>query len=248
MTRKASPGRPDGPMPRYAEISRDIERAILSGAWPPGHRVPPESELTERYGCARMTVSKALASLVNAGLIERRRRIGTVVAKPGSQSAVIEVRDIKTEIVASGAAYDYRLLARRAVKAGRDEAERFGISQGRALLFLEALHFSGGTPFAFERRWINVAEVPGALRESFANQSGGAWLIEHVPWTDAEHLIGATEAGADEVRHLGVRRGAACLVMERRTWRRGAAITYARFVFPAMRHKVVARFTPRRAD
>jgi len=234
-----------GSAPRYAEIARDIERAILSGAWPPGHRVPPETELTLRYGCARMTVNRALLSLVNAGMIERRRRIGTVVAKPGGQSAVIEVRDIKTEILAIGAAYGYRLIDRRLVKASETEGRRIGVPRGRTLLRLVALHLSDGKPFALETRWINIAEVPGADAVDFSGRSAGGWLIEHVPWTDAEHRISATEAGAEEVRHLLTKRGAACLVMERRTWRRGGPITFARFVFPGDRHHFVARFTPR---
>jgi len=248
VTRKNLRNDTDNALPRYVEIARDIERAILSGAWPPGHRVPPESDLTERYGCARMTVSKALTTLVNAGLIERRRRTGTIVAKPGSQPAVIEVRDIKTEIVASGAVYDYRLLDRHSIKADRDLAETFGISHGRALLYLRALHYADGSPYAYERRWINVAEVPNVLQESFDARSAGGWLIEHVPWTDAEHHIGALAAGPEEAKNLKIARGSACLVMERRTWRRGGAITYAKFVFPGSRHKVVARFTPRRND
>jgi GntR family histidine utilization transcriptional repressor len=88
--------------PRYLEIARDIEQAILSGRWAPGHRVPTETELTKRYSCARMTVSKALSSLAHAGLIERRRRLGTFVAVPRRQAAVLEVRDLKDEIVARG--------------------------------------------------------------------------------------------------------------------------------------------------
>lgn len=246
MSRHRPSGRNGAGLPRYAEIARDIERAILSGAWPPGHRVPPESELTERYGCARMTVSKALSTLVDAGLIERRRRVGTIVAKPGGQPAVIEVRDIKTEIIASGAVYAYRLIERRAIKATAGDAKRFGVARGRTLLLIRALHFSNALPFALEHRLINAAEVPNALGEDFAEQSAGAWLIEHVPWTDAEHRISAIEAGAHEARALDIRRGAACLAMERRTWRRAAPITLARFVFPATRHHLIARFTQRR--
>ena len=51
-----------------------IEAAILSGELQPGARLPVEHELMERYGCARMTVSKALQSLAAAGLVERRKR------------------------------------------------------------------------------------------------------------------------------------------------------------------------------
>ena len=56
----------------YKQIRFDIERRILTGEWPPGHRIPFEHQLMTRYGCSRMTVSKALSELVQADLIERR--------------------------------------------------------------------------------------------------------------------------------------------------------------------------------
>ena len=45
----------------YQRILGDIRGRILSGEWPPGHRIPFEHELTEEYGCSRMTVNKALS-------------------------------------------------------------------------------------------------------------------------------------------------------------------------------------------
>ncbi len=58
----------------YKQIRLDIERRILTGEWPPGHRIPFEHELMARYRCSRMTVSKALSELAQADLIERRRK------------------------------------------------------------------------------------------------------------------------------------------------------------------------------
>src|SRR4029078_7313528 len=65
--------------PTYKQIRLDIERRILTGEWAPGHRLPCEHQLMVRYGCSRMTVSKALSELAQADLIERRRRAGTRV-------------------------------------------------------------------------------------------------------------------------------------------------------------------------
>ncbi|HEU6442679.1 MAG TPA: GntR family transcriptional regulator, partial [Microvirga sp.] len=62
------------------KIRRDIEGKIMSGEWPPGHRLPYEHELMAEYGCSRMTVSKVLSGLAVQGLITRRRRAGSVVA------------------------------------------------------------------------------------------------------------------------------------------------------------------------
>ena len=85
------------PLPRYAEIRRELETAILSGRWPPGHRVPSEHELVVRYGCSRMTVNKALSALAAAGLIVRRRRAGSFVATPEADESILEIRDMGAE-------------------------------------------------------------------------------------------------------------------------------------------------------
>jgi len=82
----------------YKQIRLDIERRILTGEWPPGHRIPFEHELMARYGCARMTVSKALSELAQADLIERRRRAGTFVRRPKFLSAVLQIADIRAEM------------------------------------------------------------------------------------------------------------------------------------------------------
>ena len=76
----------------YKQIRLDIERRILTGEWPPGHRIPFEHQLMARYGCSRMTVSKALSELAQADLIERRRRAGTFVRRPKFLSAVLTDR------------------------------------------------------------------------------------------------------------------------------------------------------------
>ncbi|MDZ4372108.1 MAG: GntR family transcriptional regulator, partial [Phenylobacterium sp.] len=55
--------------PLHQRIRGDIEARIRSGEWPPGYRVPFEAELMTEYGCARMTVSKAMSALADAGLI-----------------------------------------------------------------------------------------------------------------------------------------------------------------------------------
>ena len=232
-------------IPRYLEIARDIEQAILSGRWPPGHRIPPETGLTKRYACARMTVSKALSSLVSAGLIERRRRLGTFVAMPNRESAILEVRDLKDEIVARGSTYRYQLLSRTLGRALTPEATKLGLPKGAPVLRIKALHIASDTPFALEERLISVAEVPRSAEEPFTEISGGTWLIAHVPWTEAEHRISAAAASALESNKLQIAPRSACLVVERQTWRLGRAITYVRLVFPESMHHLVARFRPR---
>lgn len=229
----------------HYRIRSDLEAKILSGHWHPGHRIPYEHELMAQYGCARMTVNRAIASLASAGLIERRRRAGSFVAQPRMQSAVLEIPDIAVEVARRGADYRYELLSssrRLVTSADRPQA---GFREGDEVLELRCRHLADGTPLAVEDRLIGLATVPEAAEVDFASVPPGSWLLGHVPWTAAEHRISAVNAGARDAKALGAGKGAACLCLERRTSRTDRTITFVRQLFRGERYDLVARFAPK---
>ncbi len=238
---------PLGATTLHRRICDDIERKILSGAWPPGQRIPREHDLMERYGCARMTVNKALTALVSAGLVERRRRAGSFVARPPVQSAVLEIPDIRVEVERRGHAYGLKLLdseRRRATAADRD---LIPVGARAQVLALTCLHNAGSRPFALENRLINLAAVPEAANVDFTLEPPGTWLLQHVPWNEATHEIAAVEADAELAAALGIPPGRACLVVERTTWRSNTPVTHVRLTFPGDLMRLVAAFTPAQA-
>lgn len=241
---KAADATATAPAALHQRIRGEIEAKILSGEWPPGHRLPFEHELTAHYGCARMTVNKAMASLAAAGLIERRKRAGSFVARPHIQSAVLRIPDIAAEVRGRGAVYGYRLIDRRERAARKGEAAATGMPAGAPLLALACLHTAGGRPFALEDRLVNLTAVPEAGGVDFAAEPPGSWLLEHVPWTEAEHRIQALGADDETAARLALAPGTACLAVERRTWRAGETITFVRQIFPGDRFDLVARFAP----
>jgi len=241
-----SPRRKSGePETLHQRIRADIEKRILSGAWRPGHRIPFEHELMEQYGCARMTVNKAIASLVAAGLIVRRRRVGSFVAEPRAQSAVLEIPDIRSDVTARGAQYSMRLLSRRRRKPAGRHMEEKQLAAAGDLLALRCLHLANGRPYALEERLISLATVPEANDVDFSREPPGSWLLGHVPWTEAEHRIRAINADDDVAQLLEVEPNSACLALERRTWRGRQHITHVRQVFPGTGFDLVARFAPK---
>ena len=52
-----------------AQVARDLEADIDSGALAPDTRLPSEAELAEQYGVARITVRSAIAMLRDAGKV-----------------------------------------------------------------------------------------------------------------------------------------------------------------------------------
>jgi GntR family histidine utilization transcriptional repressor len=237
----------------HERIRADVERKILSGEWPPGHRIPFEHELVEAYGCSRMTVNKVLSGLAAAGLIERRRKAGSFVARPRMQSAVLAIPDLEAEILSRGEAYRYELISSRRRRASPDLAflplseggeEGPGGATQVDVLALTCRHFAGETPFVFEERLINLEAVAEAAEADFSARPPGTWLVEHVPWTEAEHRIVSVNAGSAYGTALGVAPDTACMLLERSTWREGQTITRVRQMFPGNLYSLTARFTP----
>ena len=207
-----------------------MEARIHSGALRPGDRIPFEHELVAHYGCSRATVSKALEALARAGLIERRRKAGSFVAFPHVQSAVLDVPDLAKLIAGRGEAYRWQRLSRG--PAGEERLA--GSDMATPVVQVEGLHFANEIPFCLETRLISLEAAPAA----------GTWLLEHMPWTRARHLIRAVEATRPQSALLAIGAGAACLEIERWTWRQDMAVTHVRQLFPGSRYDLTAEFRP----
>ncbi len=227
----------------HESIMADIRDRIVSGEWKPGFRLPIETDLTRRFGCSRMTVNKAMTQLANAGLIERRKRAGSFVSTPRAQSPVLELNDIRDDVLAMGRAYHFTLSGCARRQATTSDMKRLGMARSGSVLALTCLHFAGNTPYCHEDRLINLVAVPEAAHETFSTISPGRWLIQHVPWTEAEHRIRAITPDKAMATTLSIRSHEACLVLERLTWLGGVPLTDVLLTYPASMRELIARFS-----
>jgi GntR family transcriptional regulator, galactonate operon transcriptional repressor len=75
MTERAS-----APRATFQEqVLRQLGREICAGRYRPGQILPSETELCERFAFSRIVIREAIKSLAAKGLIEVRRRVGTLV-------------------------------------------------------------------------------------------------------------------------------------------------------------------------
>lgn len=227
-----------------AKIKADLEAKILTGRWPSGFRIPFEYELMEKYDCSRMTVHKALSALATRGLIKRKRRAGSFVQAPPHNVAVLEIPDIERDILQRKQRYGYLLISRRDRLPKRGNAVETELSHPGRVLDIECVHYENDVPFAFEKRLISLATVPAARDVDFKTIAPGTWLLSHVPWSEAEHTIGAISADGELATRLNIPKDSACLSLERRTWTGGKAVTHVTQIFPGTRHSLKARFQP----
>jgi DNA-binding FadR family transcriptional regulator len=74
-------------------ISTYLRRAIETGAYSEGDRLPPERQLAITFDAARSTVRRALDQLAKAGLVSRRLGSGTYVGAAGATTHVGDLAD-----------------------------------------------------------------------------------------------------------------------------------------------------------
>ena len=200
----------------YRKVAEDIKAAIAAGAYPPGALLPSESELAERYSVSRGTVRQAFAALRADGVIASRRGARRVVIGGPRVQSFGELLSFSRWARAIGEVPTGRVVSLDRRPASDAEATRFGLPDGSLVYCLVRVRLLSERPVMVER--AVYPEKVGVLVAGFdlAAESIAERLEElGVVFTDAEHVIDAVAATAEDARWLEVRAGAP-LLRERR--------------------------------
>jgi GntR family transcriptional regulator len=197
-------------------VADDIKAAIAAGDYPANTKLPSESELAERYSVSRGTIRQAFAALRADGVIASRRGARRVVIGGPRVQSFGELLSFSRWARAIGEvpAGQVKALDRRPATAA--EADRLALPPGADVYYLVRVRLISGRPVMIER--AVYPEQVGALvagmdlaRESITERLEELGIV----FTDAEHVIDAVPASAQDARWLGVR-PAVPLLRERR--------------------------------
>jgi len=127
-----------------------------------GDRLPSERDLSLRWGVARMTIRRALDSLIAEGLVERRHGSGTYVT-PQPFVRLLGLTSFSQDMRARGLTPGSRLLAFRVTPADGTIAAQLRIPEGSRVVCFTRLRLANTEAMAVETVWIPEALVPGMV-------------------------------------------------------------------------------------
>jgi GntR family transcriptional regulator len=78
---------PDGAVAPYLQLVTLLRARIESGAIPPGHRLPSQTQLESETGLSRSTIKRAVEILKNEGLITTSPGRGLFVVERDEENA-----------------------------------------------------------------------------------------------------------------------------------------------------------------
>lgn len=203
-----------GPVPLYFQVSRRLEDAIRSGEIPPGARLENEIEISRRLRLSRPTVRHAIQTLVNKGLLVRRRGVGTQVVQ-GRVTRAVELTSLYEDLENAHHRPATLVLTHELQPASETTAEALGVATGTEVLFLRRVRSTDGVPVAVLENYLphEFADITAAqLTERGLYQILRA---RGVAIRVARQRIGARAERGDEARLLDIAPGSPLLTMDR---------------------------------
>ena len=141
----------------HRQVFLVLRDEIRRGVFAPGHALPKEEALCERFGVSRITVRRALADLAALGLVERRQGIGNFVRRDmptrrerPTLSLVDGLRRTADETSVSVIGVDQGVPP-------ADVADLLQLAPGEAAVRAERMRSIGATPVMLTDAWVPMA-------------------------------------------------------------------------------------------
>lgn len=233
------------PSALYQRVKQHIAERVAAGEWRPGERIPSEPVLVQQLGVSRMTINRALRELATQGRLIRIGGVGTFVAEPRPQTALVQIGDIAAEIQERGHVHECRVTVHAREPSPMEIAATLDLHTGDSVYHTTCLHTEDGTPVQLEDRYVSPRAAPRYIEQTFATVTPSKWLVDNVPLNELEHVVEAVMPDAPEAIMLQISREEPCLVMTRRTWSSSMPVTFVRLVHPARRFRLGSRYLVR---
>lgn len=203
------------PVPLYHQLSGQLEDAIRTGVLPKGSFLDNELDLADRWQVSRPTVRRAIQSLVDHGLLVRRRGVGTQVVSDQVRRP-FKLSSLYDDLTDSGRTPVTTVLTLERRLAPDRVADALGIPVGTEMVFIERCRAAGPQRIAVLRNWIIVDAAGHITPEQLAENGLYALIRERgVRPHSAKQTLGATAANAVDAAILGISVGAPLLTMQR---------------------------------
>lgn len=224
------------PVPLYFQLAQQLESAIERGKLAPGSLLGNEIELAQRLGLSRPTVRQAIQSLVDKGLLVRRRGIGTQVVH-SQVKRPMELSSLYDDLEAAGQRPATRVLRESVAEATAEVAAALAVSEGTEVRVVERLRLTHGEPMAYMCNHL-PADLLSPDREAL--ESTGLYRLMRaagVTLHSARQAVGARAADAAEAELLAEAEGAPLLTMRRTAYDdTGRPVEYGSHLYRASRY------------
>jgi DNA-binding GntR family transcriptional regulator len=233
------------PVPLYFQLARQLQAAIEDGVLAPGRLLGNEIELAARLGLSRPTVRQAIRTLVDKGLLVRRRGVGTQVVH-SKVARPLELSSLYDDLQAAGLQPATRVLHQGTAAPPAEAAGALGLAAAEQVTVLRRLRLTRGEPVAYLCNYLPAGLLDLAEHDLEAGGLYALMRLHGIALHSAEQAVGARTGTDEECRLLDEPPGAALLTVRRTTYDdRGRPVEYGSHVYRASRYSFEFRLLVR---
>jgi GntR family transcriptional regulator len=217
---QVDPGRfrvdPGLPTPLYYQIRENLRELIRSEDLPEGALIPSERELSDIYGVNRLTVRQAITELVNEGLLDRRRGIGTFVANHKIAHPMPDLAGFSERMLRTGHKPGGKVLSLTTQHPARSVAQALKIPLDGYVVSVVRLRLVDDEPIMLETCALPADLVPGLRAEDLDDQSLYRVLATRygIQMVEAEEVLEPVSLTSYEAQILDTETGRPALLVE----------------------------------
>lgn len=219
-------------------LRQSIRQAIETGALESGHVLPSERDLADVLAVSRVTVRKAIAGLVEDGMLVQRHGAGTYVAERIVKS-FSKLTGFTDDLRSRGLKPRVEFLDRSIGTVNPEEALALGLSPGARVVRLRRVRFAADKPLALENTAVPHAILQDPKRVKLSLYE----VLERLGCrpTRALQRLRAVALDADQARLLALPAGSPALAIERRAFLEdGRAVEFTQSLYRGDAYDFVA--------
>jgi GntR family transcriptional regulator len=161
----------DSPVPLYYQLKNIICEMIENEELKADEVVPTERELCELHGISRMTANKAIANLVNEGLLYRERGKGTFVAKKKEKHPLHTLLSFTEDIERRGLSVETKIISFERKLATKKIQHDLQLGTEQEVFEITRLRSVDGEPYAIETAYLSAILCEGLSAAKLENNS-----------------------------------------------------------------------------
>lgn len=210
----------EGSIPFYYQVAETLKERIVSHQYQPDALLPSESRLSEEFDVSNITIRKAMALLVQEGLIIRRRGVGTRVVPRQEDRIPLKITGNFRDWVDSALRKKYRLtidvLSIDRMICPRPVAKILQLAQDAEIWRVKRVRKLKGEPASYYINYIPVDLVAPLRKRDFSRRSFIEVFREKgkIPITQTSQKVEAVVSDMDVSSVLGIHFGAALFFVE----------------------------------
>jgi GntR family transcriptional regulator len=214
-------------IPLYVQVVAELRAKISVGDYLPGQKIPPEFELCREFGVSRITIRRAVKTLVDERLLYTKQGKGTFVHAVKIGRRLPKLYSFSEDIRELGFEPSSRILEQTLAEADDETAALLDLpGSDRLVNKISRVRMANKIPILIERTFIPHYLCPDLLEESFDHKSLYRTLAERyrLELDRAEETYEVRLLTPSEAKELGCKRSLPAFSIQRVAFHGGGGV------------------------